>query len=128
MNTYTTARQGYVALASVLVIAAVAVIIGTTVALLSINSLQASFAHKQAAAARSHVGACAEDALLRLNKNNALPADITLPSGSCPITINMHSGNDWTFTVSGTLNNYTASVQIEATRAGTITINSWSEL
>lgn len=119
---------GYIAISSILVIAAVVLIIGTTVALVSINEGQMSLAAIQSDTALGIVEGCTEEALLFLNENNTLPATITVPLGSCTATTNSVVGTTWTITISTTVNTFTKSVQIILTRGSTITISSWSEI
>lgn len=121
-------QRGYIAIASVLVISAVAVIIGTAVALQSINEIQTALSHKKGQEALQLVEGCTEDALIRLNKVASIPATITIPQGTCSVTINSNTGNNWTFTIAGTINNYTKRVQVSATRGTTFVITSWQEL
>lgn len=122
-------KKGYIALASILVIAAVVLVINVSVALLSINEVQASLSGQRNEASLNFVETCIEDALMRLNRLNTIPTTITIPAvGTCSITIDSQVGSVWTFTTTGTLNGYTKRVQVQATRSGTITINSWKEL
>lgn len=121
-------QKGYIAIASILVISAVAVIIGTAVALQSINEIQTALSHKKGQESLQLVEGCTENALIRLNRVASLSATVTIPEGSCSVTINSNTGNNWTFTVSGTVNNYTKSVQVSATRGDTFTITNWQEL
>lgn len=121
-------QSGYAALASVLVITAVALVIGMTTSLFSVNNLQSSFAQNQGEQTLAIVEGCVQDALLRLNENNALPVSITTPLGTCSVTINSQVGNTWTFTVSATAGLYTRSIQVVAVRSSSISITSWLEV
>lgn len=120
--------NGYVALASVLVIAVIVVIIGNSTSILSINEIQSSLSSKKNEESLDFVEGCVEDALLRLNEDEAIPSSLSLPEGTCSVTINSQSGDDWTFTVTTTLNGHTKSVQVSATRDTTVTITSWKEI
>jgi hypothetical protein len=121
-------KNGYIALSSVLVIMAVVLIIGSSVSFLSINEMQSALSSKKSEESLHLVEGCAEDALLRLNKNNSIPLTIIIPEGSCSVTIDSHIGNNWTFTVSSTIINYKKNIQISAVRDSTVTITSWIEL
>lgn len=123
-----TNHPGYTAIATVLVIAAVAMIIGTTTSLLSIDGLQAGYNLDQGQATLQIVESCVEDTLLYLNENNSLPPSISLPEGSCSVTLNSQVGVVWTFTVAGSINGYTKSVQVVANRSSAVSITSWREL
>lgn len=121
-------QKGYIAIASILVIAAVVLIIGTSVSLLSVNDIQSSLANKKGEEARLLVEGCVEDALLQLNEDNTITSNITIPQGSCSVTINSHEGNNWTFTVGGEFENYNKSVQVSATRGSTVEVTSWNDI
>lgn len=121
-------ERGYVALASVLVIAAVVVTIGISVSLLSISEGQMSLAEKKNEESIDFVEGCVEDALLRLNEDDAIPSQIVLPQGACDVTIDSHIGDNWTFTVSGSQDNHYKSIQVSATRDTVVTVTSWQEV
>lgn len=119
---------GYIALASVLVIAAVTFIIVSSVGLLTVNDLQTSLSLKQGSQAHYYAESCAEESLLIWNETNALPATVTFPEATCSVTINSQAGNQTTFTVTANDNSYTSSVQVTAERTTTVTIISWQQL
>lgn len=121
-------QAGYAALISVLVISAAVLVIGISVSLLSISEIQIALSGKKNDEALDITEGCTEDTLLYLNENNSLPASITLPEGSCSVTLDSQSDNDWTFTVSTTLDGYTKSVQIEASRSSILDVTSWQEI
>jgi len=121
-------QTGYIAITSVLVIAAIVLIIGTSVSLLAVNDIQSALSNKKSDESLDLVESCVEDALLRLNEDNSIPATITLPDGSCSVTINSQVGTLWTFTVSGTFISHAKSIQVVADRTNTVTVNSWTQL
>jgi len=121
-------KNGYAAIVTVMVVGAVLVLTGVGVVLNSINEVQSSFGEGQREVTLALVDACAQESLLEINKNNALPGTITLPQGSCTVTINSQVGNSWDFTVSGTFGFYNKSVQITATRTTSVVVNSWQEI
>lgn len=121
-------QKGFVALASVLVVGSALVVIGLSVVLSAINEAQVGLATKQKEAVTAMIESCVGDALVRINKNNTLPGTITLPTGSCTVTINSQVGTNWTFTVTGSLNSYTKTVKISATRTSLVTVTSWLEI
>lgn len=120
-------QRGYIALSTILVVLAVVLVIGISTSLLSVNDLLSSFAGEKGDMALDFVEACVEDALLRLNEDNSIPATISLPQGSCSVTINSQVGGDWDFTVTGTSDGYTRSVQVQAGRGTTVDITGWLE-
>lgn len=116
------------ALASVLVIGSALTVIGLTVVLSAISEAQVGLAEKQKEAALSLAESCVDDSLLRINKNNTLPGSITVPTGTCTVTTNSQVGNNWTFTVTASLNNYTKTIKVSATRTSTVGVTSWLEI
>jgi hypothetical protein len=120
--------KGYIAISSVLVIAAVVLIIGTTVSLISISEGQISLSSYHNDTVLDGVEGCTEDALLYLNENNSLPATITTPQITCTVTVNSQAGSNWTITVTGTVSGHTKSIQVQLTRTTTIAITSWQEI
>lgn len=121
-------NKGYIAISAILVIAAVVLIIGTSVSLLSINDIQSAFAYIKGGQSLHLVEGCVEDALLQLNNSNSLPSSILIPEGTCTVTVNSHSGNDWTFTTSGTFSSHFKSVKVSVTRESLLSISSWIQL
>lgn len=128
MNKELRTDGGYVAMVTVLVVGAVLVLTGIGVVLTSINEVQSSFGEGKKEYTLGVVDSCAQDALLRINENNALPATITLPEGSCTVTINSQIGSSWDFSISGTVGDYIKSIRITATRTSTVIVNSWQEI
>ena len=120
-------KSGYVALSSILVISAVILTISISVALLSVSETQLSLGEKKKEETVDLVEACVEDALLELNNSGSVSSTITLPEGSCSVTIDSQSGYDWTFTISGSVDSHTKNIQVSATRNTTVTITSWKE-
>lgn len=121
-------EKGYVALSTVLVVGVILVGAGIAVTLNSINDVQSSFSETQKERELGFVSACVQDSLIRINKNNVLPASFNLPEGSCTVTINSHVGNVWDFTVTGTLSGYRKSIRVVANRTTSVTITSWLEI
>lgn len=121
-------NKGYVAISTVLIVGVVVMAIGVTVILNGINEVQSAFAESRKEAALAVVNACVQDGLIRLNKNNAIPGTIVLPEGSCTVTINSQVGSSWDVTFTGTVNGYTKSLRVTATKTTTVTINSWLEI
>jgi hypothetical protein len=119
---------GFVALASVLVIAAIVLVLGISVSLLSINEIQTSFSSNKAARVLYLVEACAEEALLELNEDNTITSPIVLPEITCSATINAQTGSSWDFTISGTFDEYTQQIQVQAERTTSITVTSWEQI
>ncbi|RLF26915.1 MAG: hypothetical protein DRN14_06105 [Thermoplasmata archaeon] len=120
-------RDGYIALSTVLVILSVIVVVGISVSMTAVSELQTSFGSKQSVESLDIVEACVEDALLSINENDSVSDMITLPEGTCTVTTNSQSGNNWDITVSSTNNDYTRSIRVKAVRGVGVSIISWSE-
>ena len=121
-------KKGYIALSSIIVISAVLIIIVVSVSLLSVSETQVSLGEQKKETTIDYLEACVEDALLQLNNQNAIPTQIPLPEGNCDVTIDSQVGSSWTFTVSGTQDNYTKAVQVQADRGTEVAITSWKEI
>jgi hypothetical protein len=121
-------HRGYIALTAVLVVTVLVLVIGVTTSILSVGDIQSSYSSYKNEDVLSFVEGCAEDALMRLNKNGSLPGSVTLPLlGTCTVTLNSQIGATWNFSVSGTLDNYTKKITVEAQKSGSISITSWKE-
>ena len=120
--------KGYVAIATVLVVGFVMLSVGMAVTLNSINEIQSSFAETQKEEAIGFVESCVQDALIDINKNNALTGSIVLPDGTCAVTINSQVGNNWDFSITGTYLGYKKNMRVTATRTSTVTLTSWIEI
>lgn len=122
-------KHGYIALSTVLVIGAVVTLVGTSVTLLTISDAQTALGEKRKEEAIHFVESCIEDILLVLNEENTIPTPtVVLPEGTCTVTIDSQVGNSWTFTVTGTQNQHTKTIQVSATRGSTVDITRWKEL
>lgn len=121
-------NRGFVAITSVLVVGVVMVATGIASVYNAINETQSALSETKKEVVLGSVEACGNDALLYLNTHNSLPATVTLPTGSCSVTLNSHVGSAWTFTVTGSFGGYTKNVQISATRTTLITVTSWLEI
>jgi hypothetical protein len=120
-------NKGYIALTTILILGIILILITTTQALTSVNEGQFSLAGVKKDSALGFVESCGEDALIKLNKNNTIPSTIFLPSGTCAVTINGNVGTGWTFTVTGSQDNYYESIKIQAIRNSTLNLTGWQE-
>lgn len=119
---------GYVAIASVLVILTVTLVITLSASMLSIDGAQVSLSENQGQKAMFLVDSCVSEALLYLNENNSLPASVSLPEGSCTVTQDSQSGDNWVFSTSGSVNGFSRMIQVDIDRNTTIQINRWEEV
>jgi hypothetical protein len=120
-------QGGYIAIASVLVILAIVLVITLSVSLLAIDGVQISLNSTLNEDSGRLVDSCAQEALLRINKDDALPTSIVLPEITCSVTENSHVGNNWNFSVSGNTGQYGKSITVDAVRNTNVTVTSWQE-
>lgn len=119
--------SGYAALIMVLAVSVMLVVIGVSVAIISINQGQMSTVEQKKEAELSFVESCAADALMKLDKYRIVPTTISLPLGVCNVT-SSRTGFVWTITVTGSQENYTKTIQIQALRTTNVKVLSWNEI
>src|SRR3989304_7588675 len=94
-------RGAYIAFMTFLILAAVILLVGTTLALLSVFEIQQSLAGRKGAEALYLAEGCAADALLSAFYSDAYAGGTkTLPEGDCTITVSK-VGNNWVLTSAG---------------------------
>jgi hypothetical protein len=120
-------KYGFVALSSLLVIAAVVLVIGISVSLLSVSEAQVSLDLLDGYKSLNLSEACAEEALLRLNNEGVLPTTIILPETECNIDIINQDANVWAFSVESVGDNV-RKIRIEAEKGSNVIVNSWLEV
>lgn len=119
--------KGYVALIMVITISAMLLVIGLSVAVISINQGQMSTIEQKKEVGLSFVESCAADALMRLSKTNTIPSSFALPLGTCNVG-STKSGTNWTINITGNQENYTKTIQINASRTNKVVVTSWIEI
>jgi len=106
-------RGGYIALMSLLIIAAAGLTIAISTSLASIEQVQLSFAGTQAARAGSAAQACLEDGLERLRQNwSDYSGSLSIGSESCIINT-VIAGSNATLVAIGTIDIYNQKIQIQ---------------
>ncbi len=118
-------KKGYAAIISIIVILAVIVTVGIAVTTLSIGNAQMSLGQSKGEGATSLVNSCIADALVRYNNTGIVVSGITLPTGSCTITIDSSTPTSSTFTTTGTLSGYSKSIRVTADRTTQVSIVNW---
>lgn len=118
-------NNGYIALISLLVVAAAALTIGVTVSLTSMSNLQMSFGSSQRVIAKDVAGSCVEDALEKLRNNwqgstNVLP----IGSDSCIIKV-VTTSNLADLYATGTVGLYNQKIQVQVDN--NLNILTWQE-
>ncbi|MDA1334729.1 MAG: hypothetical protein O2794_01775 [bacterium] len=125
-------QSGIIAIVTVLIISAAALVIAFSISLLSIGELQLGFASQQGGEAHSVADGCMEEAMRRLRLDTGYASThLTTARGSCIITI-VPSGSNRTLTVTAsTSNNFNKKIEMSVTLSSdtrsTITVNSWTE-
>lgn len=122
-------KEGYVAILVVLIIAAVGLLLATTMSLIGAGGVQAASSLTQGEQSLDFTEGCAEDALIKLWASASYAGgNITRPEGTCTISVTT-STNIWTITAGTTATNYARTVQVVVTRGATnLTISSWQEI
>ena len=101
-------QKGYIATSTVLVLMVVILSITITVSLLGIGSAQGSLALTKGEETLFLVEGCMESALLNAKNNNSYTGgNLTLPEGTCLITV-FKNGNIWTITAVNIATNYSS--------------------
>lgn len=121
-------QSGYIAITSVIIICAVALIILSAVSLLGIGETQSGFASVRGNTSFYLAEGCMEHALLQARNNNGYTGGtLTMPEGVCTITVSK-SGTAWTITALVPYQGHTQTVQTDIERTGTVTIQNWRQL
>jgi hypothetical protein len=122
-------KKGYVAILVVLIIAAVGLLLATTMSLIGAGGVQAASSLTQGEQSLDFTEGCAEDALIKLWASASYAGgNITRPEGTCTITV-ASSSNIWTITAGTTATSYARTVQVVVTRGTTnLTVTSWQEI
>lgn len=115
--------KGMAAIISVIVLGVVLVLVGAMMSLTSINDGQMSLESQKRDVSQSLTEACVEEGLLWVNEFDTLPANgnIKTSFGTCPVTVNSHTGTSWDFTVSSAVN-------VKLNRGTTLGVGWWQEL
>lgn len=117
-------------MSTVLVIAAVLVVISITVTYLSIGEAQSGLVLFKGEENLAFVEGCVEDVMLKIRSNSSYNGTtITRPEGTCTITYNLSGPTNWDLTVSSSSTVYQRKIKIIFTRNPTgITLTSWKEI
>ncbi len=114
--------KGLAAIVSVIVLGAIFVLIGSMMSLTAINDGQMSLESRSRDTSQYLTEACVEEGLIWINENDTLPANnIKTSFGTCPVTVNSHTGTSWDFTVGSNVN-------VKLNRGTTLAVSSWQEL
>lgn len=124
--------EGYIALISVLIISAIAILIASSANLISISESNMSLQESKGWEAFYLATACAEDALMKLKDNLNYPGNetLTFDTGTCTISPLEGEGNeDRIIKVSAAAYNQTRKIKIRIKRVNPdMEISSWQEV
>lgn len=120
---------GYIALVSLLVIAAATLAIGLSVSSLSVAETQVGGIKEQTGASFQFAEGCLDEAILRLKRDGGYPGGtLSLPAGSCTIAV-VPVGARRTVTTTARVGTATRSITASVNLSGsTPTVDSWEEL
>jgi hypothetical protein len=125
-------KRGMAAMLIVILVSVSAFIMAQNGAFLSIDELDSGYNYSKGGKAFSITDGCMESVIsqIRLDVNYGIGVGIfylDILDGQCEVEI-LDSGNDRTITVSGTLDNYTKTIEVGLTVVNrSITINNWEE-
>jgi hypothetical protein len=118
---------GYIALTTMLIVAAIVLSVTTAVTYLSVDEGQMSLGNLKAEKSLGIIDGCVSEALYKLNKTNNVPSSITLPEGTCTITEASSSGTQWQFLVTGQVASYQQKIRVTANRVDNVEVARWSQ-
>ncbi|MFA6474700.1 MAG: hypothetical protein WCV88_00690 [Patescibacteria group bacterium] len=122
--------NGYTILVAVILISAVALIVATTLALTSINSLRDQRIDNAAVIAQATVNGCGELALLAIQQNTSFTGTVntTVNGNACTYIVTNTGGSTRTVTATATYNTVTRNITILVNQVTpNITFTSWLE-
>lgn len=122
-------KPGFIAFTTFLILSAVVLLAGATLALLSVFEAQQSLAREKGYQALYLAEGCMADALLSsFYDSNYAGGSETMPEGSCLITVSK-VGSNWVLISAGTVaGGYTRRVRVNILRSGEIQVLSWKEI
>ncbi|TSC75291.1 MAG: hypothetical protein G01um101430_498 [Parcubacteria group bacterium Gr01-1014_30] len=121
-------NRGFIALITILMVSAVALLIGSGLSFLSIGEAKMSLQKNKSSQAHYLVTACVEEALMRLKNNINYPGNeiISLAEGSCQV---LPIVGNWTLRVSADYANQVKKVRVIINQVNpSMEISSWQEV
>jgi len=121
-------QNGFIALLTVIIISAAALIIAYNASLLGLGELDMGYDSQRGGETLSIADGCMEEAFSRLKlDSNYNGGALNLGDGSCTIVV-VANVNDRIITITSTLDIYNKKIEADVTLIGNvITINSWTE-
>jgi len=134
MNTWyhhTTINKGYIALISVILMAAIGSALMISLIASGIDASKTDFSLQQAGSARSLASSCTEEALQIILETSTTTGsgNLTVASGTCSYFITSINGQNITINATGVLGTVTRKIQVViATTTPGISLSSWEEV
>ena len=122
-------RRAYIALVSLLILSAIVLLVGATLALLAVSQAQQSLAEEKGSAAHALAEGCVADALLFAFYNDGYTGGTrSLPEGNCTINVSK-MGDNWVLTSAGRVDGrYMKRIRVNILRTDSIQVLSWKEI
>jgi len=124
-------NRGYIALISVIVIAAIGSALMISLIASGIDASKTDFSLQQAGSARSLASSCAEEALQKILETSTTTGigNLTIASGTCSYLITSINGQNITINATGLLGTVTRKIKVViATTTPGISLSSWEEV
>ena len=125
-----TAKKGYVALLTVIILGVVATVVATSLIMLGLGHSRSALSENQTTQAKAGADACAEEALRQIRLSSAYvgTGNLTLTSATCSYTVTNTGGNTRQIVVSGVSGPNTRKLTILITAlTPNIVFSSWQE-
>ena len=124
-------NEGYLALISVILIAAIGTAIMISVIASGISAIKTDFSLQQSGSARSLASSCAEEALQKILETGTTSSsgNLAVASGTCTYLITSTNGQNITINATGMLSTVTSKIKVViATTTPAVTLSSWQEV
>lgn len=124
-------QEGYIALISVLMVAAIGAAIMISVIASGITASKTDLSLQQSGSARILASSCAEEALEKILETGSTTGSgsLTIASGTCMYTVTSTNGQNITIQSTGSLGTIISKIKvIVATTTPGITLSSWEEV
>ncbi len=125
------ARRGYIALLSVIVVGVIGTAVMLSIMLLGISTSKTDFAVQQSGNAKVLASSCGEEALQKILETGTTSdsANLTIGSGTCSYLITSQNGQNITINATGITGTLISKVKIViATTSPAIILSSWQEV
>ncbi len=123
-------EKGFIGLLSVVIMAALAIGIATTLTIISVSRSRSSLISLNSRQTRLLADACAENALQSIYANSSLTgtSNISILGGNCSYTITSGIGDNRTLTITATYQTYIRKIAITVSQINpNINLTSWQE-